>query len=165
MAKKSLGFVPIAHIVAAVLSLVELGLTAYLVSVYNGTYYSGFYYNLNASPDRVNFMLFNAVWSLVILAYIGLTPLYLPKLFHRQAALVLTAITMIFWFSGAVALAVWVGIPYCYGNDFCQTLQAAVAFGFFIWAIFLVLTVLDAMDYTKHRRHSGNRRRKNPTSA
>ncbi|ROV95937.1 hypothetical protein VSDG_05180 [Cytospora chrysosperma] len=161
MAKKQLDFVLIAHIVAAVLSLVELGLTAYIVSVYNGTYYGGYYYNVNASPDRVNFMLFNAVWSLLILAYIGLTPLYLPKIFHKQAALALEAVTMIFWFSGAVALAVWVGVPYCYGNDFCQALQAAVAFGFFIWALFLALTVLDAIEYTKHRRHSGNKHRKN----
>lgn len=133
MAKKNLDFVSIAYIVAAVYSLVELGLTAYLVSVYNGTYYTGYYYNVSASPDRVNFMLFNSVWSLLILAYLGLVPLYLPRLFHKQAALALEAITMIFWFSGAVALAVWVGIPYCHGNDFCQSLQVAVAFGFFTW--------------------------------
>lgn len=133
MAKQSFGFVPIAHIVAAVLSLVELGLTAYIVSVYDGTYYSGYYYNNNASPDRVNFMLFNAVWSLLVLAYVGLTPLYLKSIFHRLAAMALVAITMIFWFAGAVALAVWVGMPRCYGNNFCQSLQAAVAFGFFLW--------------------------------
>lgn len=133
MAKKHLDPISIAYIAAAALSLVELGLTAYIVSVYNGTYYSGLYYNVNASPDRVNFMLFNAVWSLLALAYLGLAPPYLPRIFHRQAALALEAVTMIFWFSGAVALAVWVGIPYCYGNDFCQSLQAAVAFGFLIW--------------------------------
>lgn len=140
MAKKQLDFISIAYIAAAVFSLVELGLTAYIVSVYNGTYYSGLYYNLNASPDRVNFMLFNAVWSLLALAYLGLVPLYLPKLFRKQAVLALEAVTMIFWFSGAVALAVWVGIPYCYGNDFCQSLQAAVAFGFFIWWVFYTIT-------------------------
>ncbi|KUI55819.1 hypothetical protein VP1G_03207 [Cytospora mali] len=162
MAKTTLGFVPIVHIVAAVLSLVELGLTAYLVSVYAGTYYSGYYYNVAASPDRVNFMLFNSIWSLVILAYVGITPIYLRSFFHKTAALALEAITMIFWFAGAIALAVWVGLPYCYGNNFCQTLQAAVAFGFFLWAIFLVLVVLDAMEAMKSRRHAASKRRNNP---
>lgn len=133
MAKTTLGFVPIAHIVAAVFSLVELGLTAYIVSVYDGTYYSGYYYSYNASPDRVNFMLFNSIWSLLVLAYIGLTPLYMTSIFHKLAALALEAVTMIFWFAGAIALAVWIGVPRCNGNNFCQCLQAAVAFGFFLW--------------------------------
>ncbi|ROV94829.1 hypothetical protein VPNG_09311 [Cytospora leucostoma] len=164
MARKiDLSFVTIAHIVAAVLSLVELGITAYLVSVYNGTYWSGYYYGYySASPDRVNFMLFNSVWSLLILAYVGLTPLYARSLFHGLAALVLEAITMIFWFAGSVALAVYVGVPRCAGNNFCQTLQAAVAFGFFLWALFLFLTVLDALETMRSRRHAGRNHRNNP---
>jgi len=150
----ALGFVPIAHIVAVVFSLVELGLTAYVVSLYDGTYNYGYYWAGNNSPDRVNFMLFNSIWSLLVLAYIGLTPLYFTSIFHRLAALALEAITMIFWFAGSIALAVFVGVPRCYGNTWCGTLQAAVAFGFFLWAIFLFLMVLDAIEAMKSRRHS-----------
>lgn len=131
----ALGFVAIAHIVAVVFSLVELGLVAYLVSVYDGTYYNGSYYygSYASSPDRVNFQLFNAIWSLLVLAYIGLTPLYMTSIFHRLAALALEVITMIFWFAGSIALAVMIGAPQCRGNTFCGSFEAAVAFGFFLW--------------------------------
>lgn len=131
----ALGFVPIAHIVAAVYSIVELGLVAYLVSAYDGTNYygSGTYYSGNWSPDRVNFQLFNAIWSLLVLAYVGLTPLYMTSLFHKLAALALEAVTMVFWFAGSIALAVYFGAPACHGNTFCGSFKAAIAFGFFLW--------------------------------
>lgn len=129
----ALGFVAIAHIVAAVFSVIELGLTAYLVSVYDGYYYGGYY--SGASPDRTNFMLFNAIWSLLVLAYVGLTPLYMTNLFHKLAALALEAITMIFWFAGSIALAVMIGAPRCGGNTFCGSYEAAIAFGFFLWYV------------------------------
>lgn len=129
----ALGFVPIAHIVAAVFSIIELGLTAYVVSLYDGTYNNGYYWSGSWSPDRVNFMLFNSIWSLLVLAYIGLTPLYMTSIFHRLAALGLEAVTMIFWFAGSVALAVFIGVPRCHGNSWCGSIQAAVAFGFFLW--------------------------------
>lgn len=129
----ALGFVPIAHIVAVVFSIIELGLTAYVVSLYDGTYNNGYYWSGSWSPDRVNFMLFNSIWSLLVLAYIGLTPLYMTSIFHRLAALGLEVVTMIFWFAGSVALAVFIGVPRCHGNSWCGSIQAAVAFGFFLW--------------------------------
>lgn len=127
----ALGFVPIAHIVAVVFAIIELGLTAYLVSGYSGYWWGGYYGN--SSPDRTNFMLFNAIWSLLVLAYVGLTPLYMTNLFHKLAALALEAITMIFWFAGSIALAVMVGAPRCGSNTFCGSYEAAIAFGFFLW--------------------------------
>lgn len=129
----ALGFVPIAHIVAVVFSIIELGLTAYVVSLYDGTYNNWYSYSGNYSPDRVNFMLFNSIWSLLVLAYIGLTPLYMTSIFHRLAALGLEVVTMIFWFAGSIALAVFIGVPRCNGNSWCGSTQAAVAFGFFLW--------------------------------
>lgn len=86
------------------------------------------------SPSRVNFMIFNSIWSLLVLLYVGLTPLYMTSVFHRLAALALNAITAIFWFAGAIALAVFVGGPWdCGANTFCGSIEAAVAFGFFLW--------------------------------
>lgn len=129
----ALGIVPIAHIAAAVFSVVELGLTAYIISEYEG-YYLGWWGGSGSySPDRVNFMLFNAIWSLLVLAYVGLTPLYLTSIFHKLAALALEAVTVVFWFAGSIALAVFVGAPRCGSNTFCGSYQAAVAFGFFLW--------------------------------
>ncbi|KAI0100002.1 membrane-associating domain-containing protein [Hypoxylon sp. NC0597] len=144
------GFVPIVHIVAAVFSVIELGLTAYLASRYYGWY--GYYYD---SPSRVNFMVFNSVWSLLVLIYVGVTPLYLTSVFHKLAALALNAITTIFWFAGSIALAVFVGGPYdCRSNSYCGSAEAAVAFGFFLWALFTFLTVLDALESLRSRGHN-----------
>lgn len=136
----ALGFVPIAHIVAAVFSLIELGLTAYIISEYDYDTW-GWWGGYNGaggsySPDRVNFMLFNAIWSLLVLAYVGLTPLYLTTIFHKLAALVLEAVTVVFWFAGSIALAVFIGAPRCGSNTLCGSYQAAVAFGFFLWFVF-----------------------------
>ncbi|KAI2604091.1 marvel domain-containing protein [Hypoxylon fragiforme] len=147
------GFIPIVHIVAAVFSIIELGLTAYLASRYSNTWYG--WYGYASSPSRVNFMIFNSVWSLLALAYIGLTPLYLTSAFHRLAALALNALTAVFWFAGAVALAVFVGGPYdCAADSYCGSAEAAVAFGFFLWAIFTFLAVLDALDSLRSRGHN-----------
>ncbi|KAF3764235.1 hypothetical protein M406DRAFT_224267, partial [Cryphonectria parasitica EP155] len=145
-------FVPIAHIVAVVFTIIELGLVAYLVSTYDGGSYGyGYGWYWNASPDRLNFQLFTAVWSLLVLAYVGLTPLYMTSIFHKLAALALESITMIFWFAGSIALAVFFGAPACHGNIWCGSFEAAIAFGFFLWAIFLFLVVLDAIEALRSR--------------
>jgi len=148
------GFVPLVHLAALVLSVIELGLTAYVVSVYlsgPGYYDDGGFHQLSPSP--VNFMVFNSIWSLLVLAYVGLSPLYYTRIFHRLASLALEAATMIFWFAGAIALAVFVGGPYdCSDNSFCGAIEAAVAFGFFLWALFTFLVVLDTIEALRSRR-------------
>ncbi|KAI1314032.1 membrane-associating domain-containing protein [Xylaria venustula] len=141
------GFAPIVHIVAAIFSIIELGLTAYWVSLYTNAY--GDY-----SPSSVSFLVFASVWSLLVLLYIGLTPLYMTSIFHRLAALALNVITAIFWFAGAIAVAVGFGGPYdCRGNRACQSAEAAIAFAFFLWALFTFLAVVDAIESLRRRGH------------
>ncbi|KAK7987168.1 hypothetical protein PG996_006231 [Apiospora saccharicola] len=145
------GFLPIVHAVAAVFTIIELGLTGYIVSAYNGYWGYGWY---GGASDRVNFMLFNSIWSLLVLAYVGITPIYMTGWFHKLAALVLNALTALFWFAGSVALAVVIGVPRCGGGSVCQSTQAAVAFGFFLWVIFMFLTVLDGLEALRSRGHN-----------
>ncbi|KAI8623192.1 membrane-associating domain-containing protein [Xylariaceae sp. FL1651] len=160
----ALGFVPIVHVVAAIFAIVELGLTAYLASLYDTYFGFGGY-----SPSRVNFMVFNSVWSILVLIYVGVTPLYMTSLFHRLAALVLNVVTAIFWFAGSIALAVFFGGPYnCDGSSACQSYEAAIAFGFFLWyvpsfgsmptgaALFTFLAVLDGIESLRRRGHHVN---------
>src|SRR3569833_3439291 len=116
------GFVSFVHIVAVVLCVIELALTAYVAAAYWGW-----------SPDRVNFLIFNSIWALLVLAYVGIAPLYYTRIFHRLASLVLEALTMNFWFAGSIALAVLVGAPKYHGNTVCGAAKGAVAFGFFLW--------------------------------
>ncbi|KAI0975184.1 membrane-associating domain-containing protein [Xylaria arbuscula] len=141
------GFAPIVHIVAAIFSIIELGLTAYWVSLYTTAY--GDY-----SPSSISFLVFASVWSLLVLLYIGLTPLYMTSIFHRLAALALNVITAIFWFAGAIAVAVGFGGPYdCRGNRACQSAEAAIAFAFFLWALFTFLAVVDSIESLRRRGH------------
>ncbi|KAI1372369.1 membrane-associating domain-containing protein [Hypoxylon crocopeplum] len=143
------GFVPIVHIVAAVFAIIELGLTSYMASRFDNWWFGGY------SPSRVNFMIFNSVWSLLVLIYVGVTPLYMTSVFHRLAALALNAVTTIFWFAGAIALAVFVAGPYdCRADSYCGSSEAAVAFGFFLWALFTFLTALDAIESLRSRGHN-----------
>ncbi|KAI1122012.1 membrane-associating domain-containing protein [Nemania abortiva] len=143
----ALTFAPIVHIVAAIFSIIELGLTAYWASLFDYGY--GDY-----SPSSVNFMIFNSVWSILVLIYIGLTPLYMTSVFHRLAALALNVITAIFWFAGSIAVAVHFGGPYdCRGNSGCSAAEAAIAFGFFLWAIFTFLAVVDGIESLRRRGH------------
>ncbi|KLU88693.1 hypothetical protein MAPG_07678 [Magnaporthiopsis poae ATCC 64411] len=139
------GIITILHIVAIVLCIIELGLTAYGVSLYTTPWGSW-------SPDRLNFMLFNSIWSLLVLAYLGLTPLFMPRLFHRMVALGALAVTVIFWFAGSIALAVLLGVPHaCSASAACGSIQAAVAFGFFLWAIFTALLVMEVLAFSRSR--------------
>ncbi|OIW28135.1 hypothetical protein CONLIGDRAFT_463879 [Coniochaeta ligniaria NRRL 30616] len=141
------GFVPIVHIVAAVFAIIELGLTAYVVSVFDAGLF-------NNSPSQVDFLLFCSIWSLLVLAYVGLTPLYYTRLFHKLASLVLLAITTIFWFAGSTALAADFGAPSCHGNRLCGSIEASIAFGFFLFALFAFLTALDAIETMRSRGHA-----------
>lgn len=99
-------------------------------------------------------MVFNSVWSLLVLAYIGLTPIFMARLFHQFVSLGLLTVTTIFWFAGAIALAAWIGTPNCGASNWCGSAQAACAFGFFIWAIFTGLLVLDVLAVLRSRGHS-----------
>ncbi|KAK4246487.1 hypothetical protein C7999DRAFT_15400 [Corynascus novoguineensis] len=132
-------FVPIIHAVTAVFAIIELGITAYLVSPLWGT------------PSVLSFMLFNSIWSLLVLAYLFLTPLYFAHFFHGVAALAIEWITMIFWFAGSIALAAWWGAPRCAGNTFCGSTEAAIAFGFFIWVLFAFLVFVDTWAFLRGR--------------
>lgn len=106
------------------------------------------------SFDRLNFMVFNSVWSLLVLAYVGIVPIYMTGWFHKLAALVLNSLTTIFWFAGSIALAVATPSRGYYDNGWIHTMRASVAFGFFLWALFMFLTVLDALESLRSRGHN-----------
>ena len=92
-----------------------------------------------ASPDQINFLIFTSVWTLLVTVYLALSPVYMPHLAHKYAILALDAVTMIFWFAGFIALAVFITeLSLCFGNV-CHSAQAAVVFGAFTWYVSLFL--------------------------
>jgi len=146
MALGSFGILSIVHAVLGLFIIIELGLTCYLVDDRYARYLWAYY-----SPSQLSFMVFNSVWSILVFAYIALTPLVLPKLFHPIIALALTSLTSLFWFAGSIALAVLLGGTDCYGEHYCQTTQAAIAFGFFLWAGFTGLAIVEGLAFWKSR--------------
>ncbi|KAK3303468.1 membrane-associating domain-containing protein [Chaetomium strumarium] len=148
--------IPIAQTITAVFAVAELGLTAYLISG-----------DWNA-PARLRLLHFASIWSLFVLAFLALAPRYLPGLFHRipMAALALECITAIFWLGGSIALAAYWGIPSCSGNSYCGSSQAAIAFGFFLFALFCFLLVADGLGFVRgngQRAANGHHASKPPT--
>lgn len=89
-------------------------------------------------------MLFNSIWSILVLIYLAVTPRVLSALYHGVIALGALVLTALFWFAGSIALAVPLSI-HCGGYGPCQTAQAAIAFGFFLWAIFTGLAVMEGL--------------------
>ncbi|KAF4983936.1 hypothetical protein FZEAL_761 [Fusarium zealandicum] len=146
----SLGIITIIHAVLAVLLIIELGLTAYIVDVTDPHFHRG------TSPSEYAFMLFCAVWSILALIYLAVVPLFAARLYHNVVGLAILAVTTIFWFAGSIAMAAFFGVPDCQGFNFCHCVKAAIAFGFFIWAIFTGLTVMEALSFMRSRGHSAH---------
>ena len=96
-----------------------------------------------AAPSNLSFLVFAAVWSIIIVLWQVLTPRYAERLAHRFVILGLDAITMIFWFAGFIALAVYTpALPAGYTYSSYSTQQACVAFAAFAWYVLHLLPYL-----------------------
>ncbi|KAL6718543.1 hypothetical protein ACLMJK_004635 [Lecanora helva] len=136
-------------------AIIVLGLTGHVAS-----------YGLTPSQD--SFLLFAAVWTCIVVLYLGLAPRFFPSLAHPFAILGLDAVTMIFWFAGFIALAVFDNdihddLNYEFGSsrrgcgyigNFCGIITAAVVFGAFEWVLFAITTTLSALDVFRGRNKS-----------
>ncbi|KAK4201742.1 hypothetical protein QBC40DRAFT_277830 [Triangularia verruculosa] len=136
-------FVPWVHIAAAVFSIITLGVTAYVVSPWYGGH------------PTPNFILFSSLWSLLVLAYVALTPRFIPRLFHGTVSLALLVITTIFWFSGAIAYSVQSAWPYCGANTYCGSVQAGIAFSWILFVLFTFLAVVEGLRWRRGSTRTG----------
>jgi hypothetical protein len=90
-----------------------------------------------SSPSPINFLLFTSIWTLLVLLYLILVPWRFSGLLERNkwagmSIAILEGVTMIFWFAGFVALAVWLGRRTCVGGV-CSAAKAATVFAAFEW--------------------------------
>ncbi|KAF2277369.1 uncharacterized protein EI97DRAFT_432249 [Westerdykella ornata] len=117
--------------VQAVLSIIVLGLTAYVID-------SWWY----GSPDSVDFMLFCSIWTLLAVGYLIFAPTRAPHLAHKYAITAVEAVTMIFWFAAWVAVAaLWGDIRCGSAGGPCGAGTAAIVFSALIWLTFVATTV------------------------
>ena len=79
-------------------------------------------------------MIFSSVFTILALLYLIIVPWRFSetKAHHKFAILAAEAITMIFWFAGFIALAVFVSNRVCFGHV-CSAAKAAAVFGAFEW--------------------------------
>lgn len=96
------------------------------------------------TPSSDSFLVFTSVWTLLILVYLALAPRLFSALAHPIAMVGLDALTMLFWFAGFIALAVfhhqaedvYFGgiIQACsIAGGLCGEIEAAVVFGALEW--------------------------------
>ena len=96
-------------------------------------------------------MVFVAVWTILILLYLSLAPRLMASVAHPIPMLALDALTMLFWFAGFIALAVFRhSVSEVYLGDYfgdvysacgsggvlgrwCGELEAAAVFGGVEW--------------------------------
>lgn len=119
--------------VQLVFNIIVLGLIGYVSDYYED------------NPSQVSFVLFTSIWTFFALAYLTLAPLYLAKLAHGFALLAVEVLTMLFWFAGFIALAVFASDHCPESSRACGTMKAAAAFAAFEWLLWTVTTVLVAL--------------------
>ncbi|KAJ5238709.1 hypothetical protein N7468_003328 [Penicillium chermesinum] len=150
--------IPWIHVVRAVqvvFAIIILGLTAYVVSTWDGWNYS----------STVDFNLFTSVWTAFLATpYLTVAPLHAPNLAHPFVVLGVEVVTMIFWFAGFIALGAQLPPPAACVWSTCHALQAATVFASFEWALFAVTNFFAVLDVLNHR-NSGESAQKTPHNA
>lgn len=58
------------------------------------------------TPGELHYLIFVAVWTLLVLAFLMLAPKLLPSIASNIVILALEFLTMLFWFAGFIALAI-----------------------------------------------------------
>lgn len=132
----------------AILTIIILGIMAYVVNQFDGYWWS-------SSPSQANFLLFCSIWTLLVVAYLVVAPLRFPAASHKFAILAVEFVTMIFWFAGFIAYAVFITGCDRVGTSVCRASEAGVTFGAFEWVLFLVTTFMAAL-HVLNTRNTNN---------
>ncbi|KAI0837347.1 membrane-associating domain-containing protein [Hypoxylon sp. FL0890] len=116
-------------------AFIVMALTAYVAHWYNVD-------TLTSSPSQINWLLAVSLFTIVSVAYLELTPRFIPRLSHKMVAVGIEAANAVFYFSGFVALAVFMSrLLFCRGSV-CGAARASVAFGaleFVLWTASLII--------------------------
>lgn len=91
-----------------------------------------------AAPTEFTFLIFAPTWTLVSLAYLELTPRLAPRASHPYAALTFEFLNTVFYFSGFIALGVFLGrVVFCRGPECIAARIAVVAASveFVLWTV------------------------------
>ncbi|KAL6707059.1 hypothetical protein ACN47E_004811 [Coniothyrium glycines] len=131
--------------VQAGLSIAVLGLMGYVASWWT-THWR------QMAPSEVHFLVFAPAWSLLALVPLILVPLKFNHLLStpagRYGMVGLEGLTMLFWFSGFIALAVFLSDRICFGMV-CDVARASAGLSALTWVAFTVTFVVGVIDLVK----------------
>lgn len=83
------------------------------------------------SASEINFLVFSSVWTLLALIYLSLTSWKLERFAHPWIICGVESLTMLFWFAGFIAAAVFLShLNLCQGSA-CSSAKAATVFAAF----------------------------------
>lgn len=137
------------RIAQAVFTIVVLGLTAYVCDWWTSHWHAN-------SPAEINFLIFTSVWTILALVYLVVAPARFPAAAHKFGILAAEALTMLFWFAGFIALAVWLDDRVCFGSV-CASAKAATVFSAFEWLVFAGTCVLASLHVWRTRNGNDSR--------
>ncbi|KAH8820475.1 membrane-associating domain-containing protein [Xylogone sp. PMI_703] len=136
------GILPL-RIAQFVFAIIILGLTGYVSSWYNEQ-------TSTPSPARFNFLFFAAIFSLLSILYLELSPrVGGGRASHPYANLAFEFLNTIFLFSGFVALAVFLAsVSFCVG-PVCGCARADAVFLSFVLVLWLATNAIHVYDFLK----------------
>lgn len=111
-----------------------------------------------SSPSEVNFLIFTPAWSLLALIPLLLIPLRFSHLLNtpagRYGLFALESLTMLYWFTGFVALSVFLSDRICFGMV-CDIARASAGVSAFSWLAWAASFVGGIFEWMKTRRAGG----------
>lgn len=100
------------------------------------------------SPVEVNFMVFSPVWSLLALVALVVVPMKFSTLASSKGVkfglLALEVLTMLYWFGGFIAMAVFLRDRICFGAV-CDVAKAGTVLSAVNWLAWMASVVLGAI--------------------
>ncbi|KAF4448858.1 membrane-associating protein [Fusarium austroafricanum] len=121
------------------LSMTSIGLSAYVVNDYDKR-------SRGSAPSPFTYLMVSSIFSMLSVAYITLTPLFVPRIYHQYAAIIVESVNAALYFAGFIAIAVFIGgLKMCMGTVCsCARADAVVAAGqFTVWITTTAFTAKD----------------------
>jgi len=130
------------RIAQGIFAVIILGLSAYVAHWYDAD-------TLTASPSQIDFLIFVPLFSFISIVYLEVTPRFFARASHPFAHLTFEIINSLFYFSGFIALAVFLGkLLFCRGSV-CAAARADAIFAAFSWILWTGSTVILALEIFK----------------
>ncbi|TVY35353.1 hypothetical protein LSUB1_G004454 [Lachnellula subtilissima] len=126
------------RIAQLILAVIILALSGYVAHWYNAD-------TLTAAPKQIDFLIFVPVFSFISVFYLEFVPRFAPKASHPYALFVVEILNTLFYFSGFIALAVFIGrLLFCRGSV-CSAARADAVFAAFSWILWASSSVVGAL--------------------